>query len=47
MEESKSPKKPIIFYYLVTLVVVILLNAFVFPAMLRRQIIEVDYGTFL
>jgi len=47
MEESKKPKKPIIFYYLVTLVVVILLNAFVFPAMLRRQIIEVDYGTFL
>lgn len=47
MEESKKPKKPIIFYYLVTLVVVVLLNAFVFPAMLRRQVIEVDYGTFL
>ncbi|HWR61772.1 MAG TPA: ATP-dependent zinc metalloprotease FtsH [Clostridia bacterium] len=36
-----------IYFYLVTFVIVMLLNAFVFPAMLREQITQVDYGTFL
>lgn len=47
MEESRKPKKPIVFYYIVTLVVLVLLNAFVFPSILRRQVTEVDYGTFM
>jgi len=47
MKEMKSPKKPLIFYYLVTLVVIVLLNSFIFPAIMNRSIEEVDYGTFL
>ncbi len=47
MKEKKNPQKPIIYFYIVTLVIVMLLNAFVFPAMLKEQITQVDYGTFL
>ena len=47
MKEKKNPQKPIIYFYIVTLVVVMILNAFVFPSMLKQQITQVDYGTFL
>lgn len=47
MKEVKKPKKPIIFYYIIALVVLLLLNTFVFPQMLKKNIEEVDYGTFL
>lgn len=47
MKEKKNPQKPIIYFYIVTLVIVMLLNAFVFPSMLKEQITQVDYGTFL
>ncbi|KUO75274.1 MAG: cell division protein FtsH [Clostridia bacterium BRH_c25] len=47
MKEEKNPKKPIIYFYVVTLIIVLMLNAFVFPAMLKQQITQVDYGTFL
>ena len=47
MKEKKNPQKPIIYFYIVTFVIVMLLNAFVFPAMLKEQITQVDYGTFL
>ncbi|WIV13794.1 ATP-dependent zinc metalloprotease FtsH [Proteiniborus sp. MB09-C3] len=47
MKEQKNPKKPIIYYYVIAITIVMLLNAFVFPHILKRQIIEVDYGTFL
>ncbi len=40
-------KKPLIFYYLVAMGVLLLLNWLLFPSLLRQQISEVDYGTFL
>ncbi len=47
MKEVKSPKKPLIFYYIIVLVIMVLLNGILFPSILRQQIEEVDYGTFL
>ena len=44
---GKKPKKPIIFYYLIALGVLLLLNAIVFPQYLGGKFVEVDYGTFL
>ena len=46
IKKPKTPKKPIIFYYAIALLVIILLNTFVFPS-LKQQMLEVDYGTFL
>ena len=39
---SKKPKKPIIFYYLIALGVLMLLNAIVFPQYLNSGLEEVD-----
>lgn len=47
MQERKSPKKPLIFYYSIVLLILFLLNVFVFPSIINRQIVEVDYTTFL
>ena len=47
MQQVKTPKKPLIFYYCIVLVIMILLNTFLFPSILKQQIEEVDYGTFL
>ncbi len=47
MNEVKKPNKPILFYYLIVLVVVILINSIVMPSVLERQVIQVDYGTFM
>lgn len=47
MKEHNNPKKPIIYFYIITLVIVMLLNAFIFPAVVKQQISQVDYGTFL
>ena len=48
MKKVEKPKKPLLFYYFVTMVVLILLNTFLFPLLIRKnQITEVDYGTFL
>ena len=46
MKEGKNPRKPLIFYYLIVMVVMTLLNAFVFPAMMNRSVTEVGYDTF-
>jgi len=46
MKEGKSPKKPLIFYYLIVMVVMTLLNAFVFPAMMNGSVTEVGYDSF-
>ena len=40
---QKSPKKPLIFYYAVTLIVLMLLNWLFFPSLLSRQVTEVGY----
>lgn len=47
MDEPKSPKKPLIFYYLIVMVILMLLNASVFPMLFSSRVPEVDYGTFL
>lgn len=47
MNEVKKPKKSIISYYLIVLLVVMLFNWLVMPWILERQIQEVDYGTFM
>lgn len=46
MKEFKSPKKPLAFYYIVAIVVILLFNALLFPNILEREIKEVDYGVF-
>ena len=45
--DDKSPKRPLIFYYLIAMVVLMLLNALVFPAMLATPVTEVGYNDFL
>ena len=47
MKEVKSPKKPLIIYAVIVIIVIMLLNTFVFPLLMRKQVEEVDYGTFL
>lgn len=47
MKEVQKPKKPIIFYYLVALVILLLLNSFVFPTLTRPRVKNVEYSTFL
>ncbi len=47
MKDDKLPKKPLMFYYIISLVVLMLLNQFIFPQVLKEQITEVDYKTFL
>ena len=46
MNDVKTPKKPLIYYYCIALLVLFLLNAFVFP-LFGNRVTEVDYGTFL
>ena len=46
-EKDNLPKKPLIFYYIVVMLVVMALNTFLFPKILETEIEEIDYGTFL
>ena len=47
MKKVERPKKPLIFYYAIMLIVLLLLNTFLFPRMLQQEVVSVDYGTFL
>lgn len=47
MNEIKTPKKPIIFYYVIALLVLMLINFWLIPYMLQTQVKEVDYGMFM
>ncbi len=47
MNEVKSPKKPLIYYYGIVLIVLLLFNLIAIPWLAERQIKEVDYGTFI
>ena len=47
MKEVKSPQKPLIYYYVIVLLVLAAFNFFVSPLLLSRQVTEVDYGTFM
>jgi ATP-dependent metallopeptidase hflB len=47
MKEVKSPKKPLIYYYGIVLLVLVLFNIIFTPLLEQRQVKEVDYGTFM
>lgn len=48
MKKVEKPKKPLIFYYLIALVILILLNTFLFPNLMNHhKVKDVDYGTFI
>ena len=47
MKEVKSPKKPLLYYYGITLLVILLFNLLVAPLIARNQVTETDYGTFM
>ncbi|MDD2375090.1 MAG: ATP-dependent zinc metalloprotease FtsH [Eubacteriales bacterium] len=47
MQEQKTPKKPLIYYAIAAMTIMMLLNVFVFPTLLRGNITETDYSTFL
>lgn len=39
-------KKPFIFYAIIAMIIIMLLNALVFPSMMRHSVIEVGYDSF-
>ena len=43
----KNPKKPFIYYYLLVLLIVMVLNALVFPSVMERSVQEVPYSEFV
>lgn len=47
VKEHEPPKKPLIYYCTVALVVLLLLNIFVFPLIFENQVEEVGYNDFL
>ena len=47
MKEVKSPKKPLIYYYGIVLLILLLFNLLVTPLLVQEQVQEVDYGTFM
>lgn len=47
MKEVKTPKKPLIYYYVIAILVIFLFNIIVTPLLLQEQVKEVDYGTFM
>ena len=47
MQEVKPNKKPLLFYWLIALLILFTLNTFVFPSALKSQVQDVDYGTFM
>ena len=47
MKEVKTPKKPLIYYYGIVLLVLIVFNLVVSPILMEHQVEETDYGTFM
>ena len=47
MKEVKPPKKPLIFYYGVALIVLLAFNLFLMPLIAQSNVNDVDYGTFM
>ena len=47
MEQVKRPKKPLMFYYTIVLIILILFNIIAMPYIQEKQIKDVDYGTFI
>lgn len=47
MQEIKSPKKPLLYYALIVVTIMVLLNTLVFPNVLKHQVKEVGYNVFM
>ena len=47
MNEVKKPRKPLMFYYGVAMVIILLFNLFAMPLLESAMVTEVDYGTFM
>lgn len=47
MQEVKSPKKPLIYYYGIVLLVLMLINFLLMPWISQQRIQQVDYGQFI
>ena len=47
MNEVKKPRKPLMFYYGVAIVIILLFNLFAMPMLQSAVVTEVDYGTFM
>ena len=47
MNEVKTPKKPLIAYYCIVILLLLLFNMLVMPMISQRQVKEVDYNTFM
>ena len=47
LDNNKRSRKPLIYYVLIAGTIIMLLNAFVFPALLQRQVQPVGYSDFL
>lgn len=47
MKEVKSPKKPLIYYYGIALLLIFLFNILIMPLIAQEKVKEVDYGTFM
>ena len=47
MKEVKSPRKPLLYYYGIVLLIIFLFNLFITPLLSGQQVVEVDYGTFM
>ena len=47
MKEVKSPRKPLIYYYTIVLLAILIFNMVVSPLLMSARVQEVDYGTFM
>lgn len=47
MNEVKKPRKPLMFYYGIVILIILLFNFFAVPWIAGQQVKEVDYGTFM
>ena len=47
MKKIDKPKKPLMYYYMIILIVLVLFNTIVSPMIIRNKIKQVDYGTFM
>ena len=46
-QDKHKPRRNILYYYVITLLILILLNALLFPSVMQRQVTEVGYNDFL
>ena len=47
MKEVQSPKKPLLYYYGIVLLIILLFNLLITPLFTQSQVVEVGYGTFM